>query len=389
MLTMREKQSLILQVAKRYRQGSKLEKTQILSEFTKNTGYNRSYARRVLRNTKYQPGLHFRKKVKRNRLPTYDPTQILKPLTQLWDMSNFLCGKRLAPLISDYLVALRRDHLWDYSLLIDEQLKKISPATIDRLLTPIRARMTLKGRTTTKPGTLLKHQIPVRTWADWNEHIPGFFETDTVAFCGASLGGDFAWGLNMTDVCTGWVLLELCENRGQYAVHQGMQKMIRRLTYKVQGIDSDNGGEFINDILYRYCQNKQITFTRTRAGRKNDNCYVEQKNFTCLRTFLGYARIETEEQIQLSREILALAEIFINFFQSSNKLLEKKRVGSHVTKRYDRAQTPYQRLLKSEILNEAQKQQLSEIYLHHNPLELTTKIRALQGKLRRSTIVTI
>ena len=246
---MREKQSLVLQVAKRYRQGSKLEKTQILSEFTKNTGYNRSYARRVLRNTKYQPGLHLRRKAKRNRPPTYDPTQILKPLTQLWDMSNFLCGKRLAPLIPDYLTVLRRDHVWGYPASIDAQLIKISPATIDRLLTPIRSRMTLKSRTTTKPGTLLKHQIPVRTWADWNEHIPGFFETDTVAFCGASLSGDFAWGLNMTDVCTGWVLLELCENRGQYAVHQGMKKMIRRLAYKVQGIDSDNGGEFINDIL--------------------------------------------------------------------------------------------------------------------------------------------
>ena len=121
---------------------------------------------------------------------------------------------------------------------MDAQLTKISPATIDRLLTPIRKKMTLKGRTTTKPGTLLKHQIPVRTWADWNEHIPGFFETDTVAFCGVSLSGDFAWGLNMTDVCTGWVLLELCENRGQYTIHEAMKRMMKRLVYKVLGIDS-------------------------------------------------------------------------------------------------------------------------------------------------------
>lgn len=193
----------------------------------------------------------------------------------------------------------------------------------------------------------------------------------------------------MTDVCTGWVLLELCESRGQYSIHEGMKKMMGRLVYKTLGIDSDNGGEFINDILHRYCLAEKITFTRTRAGKKNDNCYVEQKNFTSLRTFLGYARIETEEQIRIAREILILAEIFINFFQSSNKLLEKKRIGTHVTKRYEKAITPYKRLLKVGNLSEEQKQHLYEVYLHHNPLELTTKIRALQDKLRRTTIVTI
>ena len=241
----------------------------------------------------------------------------------------------------------------------------------------------------TKPGTLLKHQIPVRTWADWNENIPGFFEADTVAFCGSNLSGDFAWGLDMTDVCIGWVLLELCPNRGQYSIHEAMKRMMMRLVYKVLGIDSDNGGEFINDILYRYCLTEHITFTRSRAGKKNDNCYVEQKNFTSLRTFLGYLRIETEEQFKIAKEILELAEIFINFFQSSTRLLKKERVGTHTTKKYDKPLTPYKRLLKLNILSKSQKQQLFEVYSKHNPLELTTKIRALQEKLRRTIIVTI
>jgi hypothetical protein len=278
--------------------------------------------------------------------------------------------------------------VWEYPIAIDEQLSTISAATIDRLLAPIRRTTTLRGRTTTKPGTLLKHQIPVRTWDDWDENIPGFFETDTVAFCGVSLSGDFAWGLNMTDVCTGWVLLGLSPNRGQFAIHELMKLMMARLVYPVLGIDSDNGGEFINGILLRYCLEKQITFTRTRAGKKNDNCYVEQKNFTSLRTFLGYTRIETKEQIQIAKQILSLAEIFINFFQSSAKLMEKKRTGSKVVKHYDKALTPYKRLLKLEVLSVTQKQQLNEVYSQHNPMELTTKIRALQDKLRRTGSVT-
>ncbi|EKD79798.1 MAG: integrase catalytic subunit [uncultured bacterium] len=329
-----------------------------------------------------------KRRIHRVRPHTYVPGVILKPFSKLWDISNFICGKRLAPLIADYLFVLRRDRLWDYPVAIDAQLIKISAATIDRLLTPIRKKMTLKGRTITKPGTLLKHQIPVRTWADWNENIPGFFETDTVAFCGSNLSGDFAWGLNMTDVCTEWVLLELCPDRGQYAIHEGMKKMMTRLVYKVLGIDSDNGGEFINDILYRFCQFMRITFTRTRAGKKNDNCYVEQKNFTSLRTFLGYLRIETEEQIQIAQEILELAEIFINFFQSSTKLLKKERIGTRTIKHYDKALTPYKRLLKLGILSKRQRQQLYKVYSTHNPQELTQKIRVLQDKLRRACSVT-
>lgn len=388
MLNMRERQSLTAQIVRRYQKAKKLEKTQILDEFVANTGYNRSYARRVIGVAKHHD-FRTHKRIHRIRPHTYVPGVILKPLSKLWDISNYVCGKRLAPLIVDYLFVLRRDKVWEYSTSIDDQLKTISPATIDRLLAPIRKKMTLKGRTTTKPGTLLKHQIPVRTWADWNEHVPGFFEGDTVAFCGNSLSGDFAWGLNLTDVCTGWVLLELTPNRGQHAIHEAIKRMIERLVYKMLGLDSDNGGEFINDILYRFCLFMHITFTRTRAGKKNDNCYVEQKNFTSLRMFPGYARIDTEEQMRIAKEILELAEIFINFFQSSTRLLKKERIGTHTTKKYDKPLTPYKRLLKMGVLSKHQRQQLYVVYSTHNPLELTTKIRALQDKLRRTTIVTI
>jgi len=388
MLNMRERQSLTAEIVRRYQRARKLEKTAILDEFIKNTGYNRSYARRAIAVAKTRD-FRVKKRIHRVRPHIYIPGVILKPLSKLWDISNFICGKRLAPLIPDYLFVLRRDRIWDYPTTIDEQLKKISAATIDRLLTPIRKKMTLKGRTMTKPGTLLKHQIPVRTWSDWNEQIPGFFEADTVAFCGSNLSGDFAWGIDMTDVCVGWVLLEISPNRGQHAIHEGMKAMMKRLVYLVLGIDSDNGGEFINDILYRFCLFMRITFTRTRAGKKNDNCYVEQKNFTSLRTFLGYLRIETEEQITIAREILELAEIFINFFQSSTKLISKERIGTRNVKHYDKALTPYKRLLKLGILSKRQRRQLYKVYSTHNPQELTQKIRVLQDKLRRACSVTI
>jgi hypothetical protein len=227
MLNMRERQSLTTQIVRRYQKAGKLEKTAILDEFIHNTGYNRSYARRVIGVAKTRD-FRCKKKIHRVRPHTYIPGVILKPLTKLWDISNFICGKHLAPLIADYLFVLRRDKLWEYGAEIDAQLKTISPATIDRLLTPIRKTMILKGRTTTKPGTLLKHQIPVRTWSEWDETIPGFYEADTVAFCGVSLAGDFAWGLDMTDVCTGWVLLELTPNRGQHAIHEAMKQMTNR-----------------------------------------------------------------------------------------------------------------------------------------------------------------
>ena len=232
-----------------------------------------------------------------------------------------------------------------------------------------------------RSGTLLRSAIPIRTYADWNESKPGFFEADLVALCGESVAGAYINILDLTDVLTGWVCLEAMMGKGQFGVHGGIDVIRRRLPFSLLGIDSDNGAEFINDILNRYCQQHQITFTRIRPYRKNDNCFVEQKNFSIVRRFLGYQRRETIEELALIREILSLIEVYVNFFQPSLKLVSKTRVDNKTRKTYDTAKTPFQRLLGSGILNSSTKQKLFDFYHFQNPMALRRQISKLNQKL--------
>lgn len=387
MLKMREKQALTAQIVKRYLKATKREKGLMLSEFIENTGYNRSYARRVIRLAR---DYDFRRKHKiaRTRPRDYDQS-FLPHLVDLWRMSYFMCGKRLAPIIPEYVVSLERDKMRTYSPEIRGKLLSISASTIDRLLTVERKKQTIKGRSLTKPGTLLKHQIPIRTWSEWDDTRPGYFETDTVAFGGSSPAGHFVWGLDLVDVATGWVLLDAVMGKGQERIHQAIDDAKHRLVYRILGLDSDSGAEFINDILLRYCDSHHITFTRTRPGRKNDNCFVEQKNYTTLRAFLGYGRYETEEQLAIIKAILRLVEIYTNFFQASVKLKNKERFGAKVVKHHDQAITPYKRLCRSGMLSGRQRKLLANVYHSHNPLELMVKITKLQEELRLISSVTI
>jgi len=382
MLTMKEKRSLTTTIVRRYQKAKKKEKTQILNEFVKNTGYNRSYARRLLNQAQ---SWDFRRKRKRKQVvrQCYYDEAVVKPLTVIYSVMDGICGKRLHSIIPEVVRILERDG----QLVLDNQVKtkllKISPATIDRLLKPIKKQFQPKGKTTTKPGTLLKSQIKVRTYAQWDDTQPGFFETDTVAFCGQTLKGHHVWGLNLVDVSIGWVGLDAVMGKGQYGIHQAIERFRQRLPYTLLGLDSDNGSEFINDIMLRYCRSHQITFTRIRPGKKNDNCYVEQKNYTTLRRFLGYARYDTEQELKLIKQILKLAELYINFFQPSQKLVKKIRKGAKVTRVHDKPQTPYQRLLKSGILTPAQEKSLKQTYNNLNPMTLLKKIRQLQAKLAK------
>lgn len=387
MLNMREKKALTAQIVRRYLRAGKKEKGRILSEFTENTGYNRSYARRVIRSAQGYDFRRRRRLVHRVRSLVYDQA-FLPHLVDLWKMSYFMCGKRLAPIIPEYVFSLERAGERVYPPDIKTKLLSISASTIDRLLKVERKKQTIKGRSLTKPGTLLKHQIPIRTWSEWDDQRPGYFEMDTVAFGGSDPSGHYVWGLDLTDVAVGWVLLGAVMGKGQERIHQAIDEGRRRLVYRILGLDSDSGAEFINGILLRYCDFHHITFTRTRPGRKNDNCHVEQKNYTTLRAFLGYGRYETEEQLAIIKEILRLVEIYINFFQPSVKLKDKVRLGAKVIKHHDKATTPYKRLCRSGILSGRQRRILAKVYHSHNPLELLAKISSLQEKLRRISSVT-
>lgn len=379
MLTMREKQKLSAVIKNRYKKAAKREKTQILDEFVANTGYNRSYARRVLGQGK----LRARKKHYSPRKRIYD-LEVFYALRTLWVVADGICGQRLKPFIPELIRILEGKKEIKLTKTVREKLSKIGSATIDRMLSATKTSYQLKGRSTTKPGTLLRREIPVRAFADWEETKPGFFETDLVAFCGESPRGDYVNGLNLTDVATGWIGLEAVMGKAQSRVHTAIDAVRSRLPFSLLGLDPDNGTEFINWLLKRYCDSHNITFTRIRPYRKNDNCYVEQKNYTVLRRFLGYSRYETDEQLEIIKEILKRVELYVNFFQPNLKLKEKTRLGARVKKKYDTAKTPYQRLVASKLLTEEQSFRLQDLYESLNPMQLRREINKLTARLNNT-----
>jgi hypothetical protein len=263
-----------------------------------------------------------------------------------------------------------------------QKLLGISAATIDRLLAVERKRRQLRARSKTKPGTLLKHQIPVRTFCEWDEQRPGFVEIDLVGHEGGDNSGDYIQTLDMTDVFTGWTETQAVRNKAQVWVFEALKQMRGRLPFDLLGIDSDNGGEFINDQLYRYCQREHITFTRARAYRKNDNCYVEQKNYSVVRRAVGYQRYDTSEELDVINQLYGHLRLYTNYFQPVMKLMEKTRVGSKVKKRYDKPRTAYQRVLESSYAGEERKEALRGEYAKLNPAELKRHITRLQHKLK-------
>lgn len=259
---------------------------------------------------------------------------------------------------------------------------QISAATIDRLLAQDRRRLQIRGRSRTKPGTLLKHQIPIRTFSSWDEGRPGFLEVDLVSHDGGHPVGDWIQTLSATDVATGWTETRACKNKAQVHVFAALLQIRRGLPFPLLGIDSDNGSEFINNQLLRYCEREEITFTRSRPYRKNDACFVEQKNWHVVRRTVGYVRYDTEEELTLLNELYSLLRLMTNFFSPQMKLKEKTRDGARVTKRYDEAKTPYQRLLNAAVLPEEDEERLAALYLSLNPVEVQRKIGRIQNRLR-------
>jgi len=392
-LTMREKRSVTAIVASRYRKATKKEKYLILGEFTQLNGYNRCYAAFLLRehgkrlrvNTNTVLVGDFRKRVKRNKPRIYDD-KVESALKKIWFLMDCICGKRLAPMLGELIGVLERFGEIELESEVKEKLLNVSPATIDRLLVEERKKQTLRARSKTKPGTLLKHQIPIRIFSEWDEQKPGFVEMDLVGHDGGDVSGDYIQTLDITDVCTGWTETQAVKNRAQVWVFEALKQIRECLPFKLLGIDSDNGGEFINDQLYRYCQKEQITFTRGRPYRKNDSCYVEQKNYSVVRRAVGYLRYETEEQLEAINELYGYLRVYTNYFQPVMKLIEKTRVGSRVRKKYDKSKTPYHRVIESSHVEEEEKKALSKEYAKLNPAELKRQITRLQNKLRKLAI---
>lgn len=384
---MAERKAVTTATRSRYQRASKKDKGKILDEFIELTGYHRVYARSVLRTVArkivrdQQRRVSGPATVKSRKI--YDQ-QVLLVLRQIWVILDYICGKRLVAMIPEVLSRLEYFEELKVEPEIRAKLLRISAATIDRLLRAERRKHELRGRGRTKPGTLLKKQIPLRTFSEWNEQRPGFVEIDLVGHDGGLLQGEYLFTLDMTDVYSGWTEVQAVQNKAQVWVFAALKQLRARLPFPLQGIDSDNGSEFINADLLEYCQQEQLTFTRSRPYRKNDNCYVEQKNYTMVRRHVGYQRLAGVEQLALVNELYKHLRLYTNYFQPLMKLKHKERHGSQVKKTYDTAQTPYQRLLQSPYLSAAGKRRLKAEYARLNPAELKRQIERLQERLLKS-----
>jgi len=368
MMSQKSKRELLETIRPRYLKAKKAGKERILDEFVASTGYHRKYAIRVLKHGLRPKGLK-----KPGRKKEYQG-EVVTALRHIWEICGRICSKRLKPYLSEIVNVLERHRELVLSAEVKSQLLKMSRATIDRCLKPARFEEKRRGLSTTKPGTLLKKNIPIRTFADWDEARPGFVEVDLVAHCGDSVEGQFLNTLTTTDISTGWTDCEAVLHRSQHRVFQAIKNMRQRLPFPLLGLDSDNGGEFINDILYRYCLDEHITFTRSRPYKKNDQAHVEQKNWSVVRHVVGYDRWESQGELDLLNSIYADLRLYVNFFQPVLKLVGKEQVGKKTVKRYDVAATPYQRVLTSEQVNLAAKARLCHQYVQLNPVQLRKRI---------------
>ncbi|MDI3542541.1 MAG: hypothetical protein PWP57_144 [Candidatus Atribacteria bacterium] len=392
---MQARREIVYETSKGYKKLSKKEKAERLDNLVAITGYNRDYASRLLSQSgrciyvKDVSGRSYRligdarKNKKRSRKKKYD-TEVFKVLKQIWAIMDYPCGKRLAPCMSWLIPKLEICGEIKIKGEVREKLLTISASTIDRLLKEEKKKIALRSRKSTKPGTLLKNQIEVRTFSDWNNTKVGFMEMDLVSHEGGNPRGDFAFSLTLTDIHCGWTENRAVKNRAQKWTREALDTIKARLPFPIKGLDSDNDSTFINYHMLRYCEENHITFTRSRAGNKNDGCYVEQKNWSIVRRTVGYARYDTEEEVDILNQIYDVLRLYVNMFQPVAKLISKERQGAKVKKIYDTPKTPCQRLLESPDIPEEVKAQLQKTFDELNPAALKREIDRLLRKLTKA-----
>jgi hypothetical protein len=384
MMSTKSKRELLLAVSPRYVTATGATKQQMLDEFVATTGYHRKYALALLNH----PPRPRSRPITRPREKIYPPA-VQRLLIRLWEIAGRICSKRLVPALPALVDALERHGELIFDVPIRARLLALSAATADRLLAPSRRTALPRGRTTTKPGSLLRHHIPIRTYADWDDDQPGFFEIDLVAHGGESGSGEYLHSLVLTDLRTQWTECVAPINRGEQAVCTAIAHARTLLPVPVLGLDSDNGGEFINHHLVRYCGCEHITFTRCRPYKKNDQCHIEQKNYSIVRQIVGYDRYEGEDAHEALAALYLPLRRYTNYFQPSVRLVSKQREGAKVTKRYDVGQTPYQRMLAAPEVKESVKVHLRDEYVTLNPAALRRAIEAAQEALWRRARVRI
>lgn len=359
------KHTYMTKIHPRYQSASRRQKKLILDEFCQTYGCHRKHALRILNGPTpgKEPPAHGG-----GRKRLYGP-YVIKVLEAVWEASHYLWSSRLKTAIPVWMPWIKQR--FALTAAQERQLRRISPATIDRHLAGVKHRLRRKTYGTTKPGTLLKHMIPIQTEA-WDVRVPGYLEADTVAHGGASSEGLFVSTLDTTDFDTTWSERRAILGKGEAAVLEAMTDIEQSLPFPFRGLDTDSGGEFINDSLYRFCQARKARFTRSRPYKKNDNAHIEQKNWTHVRKLFGYARFDSEQARDAMNDLYRNElRLFQNVFQPSVKLLKKVRRGARITRVYDKPKTPWQRVLLSKKGDPAKVQELQKQIVGLDPFRLS------------------
>jgi len=376
-MDMHSKNQYLKELQQRYLMSrSRKERSSILDEYCKNTHQNRKY---II--SKINSSFSSKPKEKKKRKQIYNG-YVKAALAEIWEIFDYPCGQRLAPLLKTEVSRLRQlEEIFIYNE-VAEKLATISSATIDRKLKHQREVLHLaRKRGGPKPSSLLYKKVPIRL-TEWDTSELGFLEIDLVIHCGSSTLGPYISSLNTVEISSGWWEAEAIMGKGQDPTFQALKRIRKRAPFEWKGIDSDNGPEFINYHLINYCEKENLEFTRSRPRKKNDNAYIEQKNWTHVRKVFGYLRYDTDEELILMNSLYEKElRLYKNFFSPVMKLKEKERVGGRVKRKYDTPKTPYQRLIESEKISKEEKKKLQELYLSLNPAELKRKIDERTHKL--------
>lgn len=377
-MTMATKQEILKEKLEEYLNANKAGKGKILDQIKAVTRMNRKAIIRRLKRLQLKPEVTDH----RGRPEVYD-MRVTLALKEIWETVNEICAERLHPMISEHVTVLKRDKMWEHDEITTQKLYLMSLGTMkDRIAKFVKTKAR-GGKGSTKPSDL-REIIPIRR-GPWKNPYPGYGEVDTVAHCGASLAGDYAYSVQYTDVALIWTCLAAQWNKGEKATRESIERIKTRLPFPLRGIDPDSGGEFINWLLKGWCDSQDISMTRTRPYYKNDHARIEQKNYTNIRDFLGYTRIEQPRTVRLMNELYDLLEDYINFFLPSQKCVKKERTGSKYKRVYDQAQTACQRVLAHPKITEETKAELKAKYARLNPRVLKDKIDLLTSKILTNT----